>query len=254
MAEFAAVVGLAAAIVTLIDASTKVYERVKELKKGTALDHVIKRVGLLRETLKRLQTAEAEGLFHSASGPAISRVVEACLTLITALDGVLSRMLPADASSKYQRVFKGIQSFGRDRRIKDILAELEGSSAQLTSFFAVDASIISRETARMYSKTNTTPVQCVSNATFFEVPALQVSYFVGRDDLLNKIDISFNGSAETLHVPVSVLLGMGGQGVCLFRTSNRRCLTAEFDSALENTNCTCVLQQISGSIPWHLLD
>ena len=238
MAEFIAVVSLAASIVQLIDASTKVYERVKEYKEGTVLGDVTKQVDLLHETLKRLQTAQTDGFIHATSERAISGVVEGCLTLIKDLDRVISLMTPADGSSRYHRVFKGIQSFGRDRRIQGILAKVDRSSAQLASFFAVDASVFSRETAKLNFNTNTTPAQSTRDAAFFEVPALHVSHFVGREDLLGKIDASFSKSAGTLRVPVTVLLGMGGQGVGTTKSSNCLCHIADVVPGLENTNST----------------
>lgn len=226
MAEFATAIGVTAAIVTLIDASTKVYERVKEYKKGTVLGHVSKQVGLLRETLERLRTAETDGLLHSASEAAISEVVEGCLMLIKDLDSITTRMMPADGSSKYRRVFMGVQNFGRERRIQEILSKLDRFSAQLASFFAVDACVFARETVRLNS-THTTTVRGIDSATFYEVPALQVSHFVGRMDLLSKIDTSFTESAGTLQRPVTILLGMGGQGVRTLEPCNFFCHTAE---------------------------
>lgn len=237
MAEFATVVGVTAAIVTLIDASTKVYERVKGYKKGTVLGHISKQVGLLRETLKRLQTGETDGLLHSASEAAISEVVEGCLMLIKDLNKNTTRMTPADGSSKYRRVFMGIQNFGRERRIQEILSKIDRFSAQLASFFAVDACILAHETARLNITHNTT-VRSIDSARFYEVPGLQVSHFVGRMDHLSKIDTSFTENAGTVQRSVSVLLGMGGQGVCTLEPCNYLCRTAEVTRALENTNRT----------------
>ena len=213
MAEVITVIGLAVSIIQLIDASTKLYERLKEFKEGTFFGNVTKQVDLLRETMRRLQKAQTDGHIHTASERAVSEVVDGCKTLITDLDRVISRMTPADGSSRRQRVFKSIQSFGKDRRIKEILAKLDRYSAQLATFFAVDASISSRGTVSSNFNANPPPVQSTDTATFFEVPGLQVSHFVGREDLLSKIDTSFRGSAGTFHVPVTVLLGMGGQGV-----------------------------------------
>ena len=236
MAEVMAGISLAASIIQLIDATTKVYQQVKEYKEGTILGHVINQVDLFREALKRLQTAKANGHLPIPSERAICRVVEDCLTLIKDLDHIILRMTPADKTSKHQRVFKSIQSFGMDRRIQEILAKLDRSSVQLTSFFAIDASVFSHETAKLNFNANTTQARSTEDAPFFEVPALQVSHFVGREDLLSKIDASFSGSAGTLHVPVTVLLGMGGQGVGTTKPSNYLRHIAEIVPVLENTN------------------
>ncbi|KAI9871969.1 MAG: hypothetical protein M1830_002210 [Pleopsidium flavum] len=212
MAEVAAVIGLTASIVQLIEASRKVWQRIQNFRNGTIFRNINAQLPLLQQTLERIQTAQKQGALDSATQQALSGAINGCLELITDLDAVVTSMTPADTSSKFHRGCKGIRSFGKDRSIKDIQAKLDRSVSRLSCYFSVDSSLSSQDVAKVLARNIPAAWKSPEDRVFFEVPALQVSCFVGREELLDRINLSFMEHSASARVHVTVLLGMGGQG------------------------------------------
>jgi len=253
MAEFAAVLGLTASIVQLIDASSKVWQRIKNFRNGTVFRNINAQLPVLQQTLERIQTAQKHGSFDSDTQQALSGAINECLELVTDLDAVVACITPADTSSKFQRGCKGIRSFGKNRRIQDIQAKLDRSVSRLSYYFSVDSSLLSRDVARLLARNNPA-VSSPEEKVFFEVPALQVSCFVGREELLDRISASFLGHSGFARGPVTVLLGMGGQGV---PPPSPIIMDVTVDTMMafpEDATCSRILRQNSKELSRNLLD
>lgn len=184
MAEFAAVISLTASIVQLIDASNNVCQRIKKFRHGTTFKDLHAQLPVLQQTLERIQTAQSRGLLDSGTQKVLPGAIVECAELITDLDAIITRLTPAVTNSKLQRGYKCLRSFGEDSRIQDIQVKLDRSVSRLSCYFSVDSSISCRDAVSLLTTTSSAASSAVSScpadAVFFEVPALQVSQFVGR--------------------------------------------------------------------------
>lgn len=211
MAELAVVIGLTASIVQLLDTGKKVADRIREFQNNVAFAHLNTKLSVLSLTLNGITEALEQQPFDTKKQEALLNAVSDCQTMLTRLNALIARMSPAEKDSKLLRAFKGLRSFGKDQRLVEIQAKLDTAIDQLANFFAVDASLTSRTNALRLAENITSRS---TPAAIFDVPAQHVSVFVGRKDLMDKIDASFSKSDPDSAGPnVVVLIGMGGQGV-----------------------------------------
>ena len=141
MAEAFTVIGLASSIVTFVDVSTKVLERLREfhsIAKETpgVFRHITIQLPLLIDIMRRIERGCAEGSFSADTQCALSRVVEGSLSQITMLDGLIKKILPASTDSKLQRVWKAIASVPKEKDVAVILRHLEAYKSTLTLHFS----------------------------------------------------------------------------------------------------------------------
>ena len=155
--------------------------------------------------------------------------VDDCRALFKQLDALISRMTPAEKDSKLRKTYMSVSSFGKDKKLKEIQAKLEGLIDQLANYFAVDASLASRvnDLKLVQNDASLPPPNSIADKAIFDVPAQQVSIFVGRKGLMGKIGASLaKTDPDSARPSVVVLVGMGGQGVGCPRIS----ISFTFDS------------------------
>ena len=216
MAEFIGVVGLTASIVQLLDTGKRVADRIREFQNNLAFAHLNTKLPVLNLTLTRIKEAQEHEPFDNQTQEALLGAVNECQSLTTQLDALITRMSPAEEDSKLRRAFKGIRSFGKDKRLLEIQAKLDTAIDQLANYLAVDASLTSRSNAQKHVETSIPLLEPTATAdkTIFDVPAQHVSLFVGRKALMEKIEANFaKADPDSVGPNVVVLIGMGGQGV-----------------------------------------
>ncbi|KAI9861251.1 MAG: hypothetical protein M1813_005424 [Trichoglossum hirsutum] len=204
MVEAFAAVGLAASIATFLDVSAKVLVRLHEFQSSTqeipkVFQSIMKRLPLIRNIIDRIKReCEDDSLTENAQHE-LSHMVEGCLEQITMLEKLMKNILPAPTASTSRRLWKAIASVYKEKDIVTIEETLGKYERTFTLYFSLrsEASI----------------AITVKENTYYEVPLLQVSHFVGRVELLEEIETSFaNITGNTRHPKIAVLLGMGGQG------------------------------------------
>ena len=140
MAEFATVVGLTASIVQLLDAGKKVADRIREFQHNRAFAHLNTKLPVLNLTLNltlnRIKEAQELQPFDRKTEEALLGDVNECQGLTTQLDTLIARMSPAEKDSKLRQAFKGVRSFGKDKRLMEIQAKLDTAIDQLANYLA----------------------------------------------------------------------------------------------------------------------
>lgn len=202
MAEAMAIIGLASAIATLIETGTRVVHRLKEAKdSGSLFAEVADQLPLLLEVVKELQ----EDLKGSSMDPyvnrALSRTVEGCLRQANMLGALLEKSTSGAYDSKMQRIRKTIGGIRNESKVREIQRILETYKTTLMLHLGQSAM------KGINIGTQLKPDE------FCHIPASQISYFVGREELLGEIDLSLlPAMKEPYDRQITVLHGMGGQG------------------------------------------
>ncbi|MCJ1301167.1 hypothetical protein MMC08_003966 [Hypocenomyce scalaris] len=215
MSEFAVVVGLTASIIQLVDTGRKVTERIREFQHSRAFAHLNARLPVINLTLNRIKEAQDKELLDTKKQEVLLGAVDDCRALFKQLDALISRMTPAEKDSKLRKTYMSVSSFGKDKKLKEIQAKLEGLIDQLANYFAVDASLASRvnDLKLVQNDASLPPPNSIADKAIFDVPAQQVSIFVGRKGLMGKIGASLaKTDPDSARPSVVVLVGMGGQG------------------------------------------
>ncbi|KAH0538196.1 hypothetical protein FGG08_005212 [Glutinoglossum americanum] len=203
MAEAFAAVGLAASILTFVDLSSKVLDRLREFY-STAEDtprvfqDITTQLPLIVDILTRVEKRCEDSPLTRDAQQTLLHVVKGCLRQITMLDGLIEKMLPNSTDSTPRRLRKVIASVLKERDVVGIQRTLETYKSTLTLHFIEKYGGSIATTAR--------------ESTYYEIPSLQVPQFVERVELLEEIETSFARVTRNTCPKIVVLLGMGGQG------------------------------------------
>ncbi len=238
MAEIAAV-GLAASIVTFIDASATVLHRLRQYHAAgsdapgvfdatTAQLELI--VGILKRT-KREYDAQSAAASSTSSPPAhtdadddadaerrrLAGVVNVCGKHVAALGALIDKLARAAGDSAARRTGKAIVSVWRDADVLAAQRQLDRSMQVLTLYFSQRPLATTAADAAAAAITAGLGAPHVDGADdplargVFDVPSRRVHHMVQRPGLLDALTAALDGDGDA--VPrVAVLLGLGGQG------------------------------------------
>ncbi|KAL4971001.1 uncharacterized protein BDV14DRAFT_206652 [Aspergillus stella-maris] len=126
----------------------------------------------------------------------LTKVLDGCVRNLNTLNQVLSKVVPERRDSIASRVVKALRSVGAEEKAKECKAELESYKATLNLYLTAQASL--------------QPAAPQSVLTYYHLPSIGRSKFVGRKDILEALDCAVK--AQGRDTRVAVLLGMGGQG------------------------------------------
>jgi hypothetical protein len=109
-------------------------------------------------------------------------------------------MTPLEAASKFEKTWKGIRSFGKDTKLREILGALNECKSTITLHLS---------SVHVQNTEKPSPTNDVAKS-YFEVPSSRLSHFVGRSEVFGYIQKTIYSSS--IRPPVIVLTGAGGQG------------------------------------------
>jgi hypothetical protein len=92
------------------------------------------------------------------------------------------------------------QKFGKDTKLREILGALSEYKFTITLYL----SSVHAQQAQLPHITSEAP------KSYFDIPSSRLSHFVGRSEIFDRIQETIN--ATSIHPPVVVLTGVGGQG------------------------------------------
>lgn len=151
-------------------------------------------------------------LFRSLEGdPAVNPdqrlelVLKGCIRNLTALNKILTKVLPEKGDSVASRVLKALRSVNAENTAKECKAELESYKTTLTLYLSTQSSV--KAAAAAAAAPPPPP-------TYYYLPTLGQgpAKFVGRKDTLEAIDRVVKAQGRDADTRIAVLLGMGGQG------------------------------------------
>lgn len=199
-AEFIAVLGIAASAIQVIEAGTKILERVKGYRHSlSAFQHIEHQLPLFLDDVQAL--SKASDLIDEAKKPALTRVLTGCSRQLEKLDKLIQSVSPAATSSRSSNIILAFKSYGKDARVREAMGILTQYQSTITLH-------LTTRTIVQASGPKSEPVQRRSTTI---LPPIRLSHFVGRTDMLHQLsgilDQSMGGRSN-----VAVLSGIGGQG------------------------------------------
>jgi tetratricopeptide (TPR) repeat protein len=210
MAEAIAVLGFVSSVAQIIQFSTSAVSRLRDFHSSTrdtpkAFRDIEAQLPLLTDAIRRTK-AEA-GAGNEATQAALLSVINNCLVQVKSLDEILKEALPNPGDSSLKRAQKAISSLRFEKEVQRITKALCQYIALLTFH---RTAIRSEEDPRGSNDKHNDP-GAPKLRTYNEVPHRRVPEFIGREQLLTEIELSFGREAEKGPLVV-VLHGMGGQG------------------------------------------
>lgn len=199
-AEFIAVLGIASNIIAVVDACAKIQDRIQSYRQNTAFRDLSLQLPLLVSVIESLKAPPYRDHLDPSTEKALIRVLDGCLRQLQSLEALIKDLTPSDAASKLQRTWKGIRSFGKDTKVREIV----GILTEYKSTIALHLSTI-----HFHGAINPR-VPSSGKKSYFDVPHSRVSHFVGRKDLLCRIQTELQASRS--NPSTVVLTGVGGQG------------------------------------------
>ena len=198
-------IGLASAIVTFVSIGTRIAKRVKELSEAGDVPEVFRdietRLSFFMSLVDRTRN-ETDRLTLDAER-ALERVVKQCLQQARQLEEILNKVTVSKGDSRFRRIVKAGVSVIEESRMLKIAAALK-DNVQLLTFLNVTPAERERPVAER--KPSEPLPSYMSTTGFFLVPFSRDDQFVGREDPLQSIDLSFR---KNNRVAVS---GTGGVG------------------------------------------
>ena len=212
MAEALAAVGLASAIVQFIDFGTRIVTRladfsaeVEEIPKTFRLIKV--QLPLIFNTLQQVKDQADARQVNEETAEALKAVIVECYATVQQLDEILTRALPNDKDSSWQKYRKALSSLAQDKKIAQLQASIERHIPILTFYQTVVISRSSKDLPfRPAAQTSDTNPPQPNQKPCFMVRFEQDPNFVGREDELQEIEERFKEQHRV------VLSGIGGVG------------------------------------------
>lgn len=195
MAEALAIIGLASAIVQFVDFSAKIVDRLQDFHSSVnavpkAFRDVKVELPLLLDTLKRTQEQVESGAISRETQEALLPVVEGCRSQVELLDSTLVKTLPKPGDSSWRRGMMAFSSVGQEKKVEQITSTLRKYVQTLTYHQATGARTLVIRPSK----------PC------FIMPFDRDQSFVGREDVLQEIEIRFQNQRRV------ALAGIGGVG------------------------------------------
>lgn len=144
-----------------------------------------------------------------ATAHALLPVVEACGKQIAKVEVILTKILPAEGASSWERHIMALKSFSYDRDIAQVNTSLEANIGILTYHQVNIAADLSRKSLP-FRDLPTPPLQKSGPARekpAFIVPFARDNAFVGREDVLTEVEQRLQAVEGR-----AALAGIGGVG------------------------------------------
>lgn len=203
--ESLAAISLAANTVQFVELGSKVVKRLHDFKASQesvpkVFQSISVRLPLLVEDLNK---CSFEGLPNEVEN-ALSTLLATCQSQVERLAQILRDTLPAKDDSWASRNKKALLSIRREKEVDQIDKDLRHCIELLTFHHIIPHKTTSLQNADPGMEL--LEEGCKRICQFFQVPRKQVSHFVGREPVFDKLERAFQSTT------IAVIQGMGGQG------------------------------------------
>lgn len=199
-AELIAVLGITSNVLQIADACSKILDRIQAFRQNLAFQDLVVQLPLLINVVKGLDTPKYRELLDESTKHALSRVLQGCLRQLRRLETLIQSMSAHEAASKFEKTWKGIRSFGKDTKLREILGALTEYKSTITLHLS---------SVHVHNFQKAKPTSGFAKS-YFDVPSSRLSHFVGRSNVFSQIQRTIDSSAVS--PTVIVLTGAGGQG------------------------------------------
>lgn len=133
MAEAAAVIGLVASIASLVELTAKVVSRLREFTSNASdlpesFRSLSTRLPLLTATLQHIQSQAKDDRFPDDVTKALKAVVDDTSKQVSDIQISLSKVLPLDGASKFERALKALKSLAKEDQVQRALEKIYGNN------------------------------------------------------------------------------------------------------------------------------
>jgi tetratricopeptide (TPR) repeat protein len=202
-AEFVAVLGITASASQVIEAGGKILHKIQEFRSNiSAFRHLEDQLPLFIHDVQALTNAISDGLMDEPSEHMLSRVLSGCSAQLVKLEKLVESVSLSKASSRSKKVFRALRSYAKDSAIRETLGILSQYQHTITMHLSTQAALSRKRDGEV------TPDQRPLSV----LPSLRVPHFVGRHDILKRLDHLFTVPNERSRSNIAVLSGLGGQG------------------------------------------
>ena len=154
------------------------------------LSHIDVELPLLADILQRTRDNIERNSINPETYDTLLPVIQACHRDVKSLNDLISGLLPKPGDSSIKRLRKALSSLKEEKKIKQLLTQTRHHIQTLT-YYHVSASAMVKSTL---------------NALLFWLPYERDPSFVGRSDILQKLDSAFHAAHR------AALFGIGGVG------------------------------------------
>ncbi|KAK0516318.1 hypothetical protein JMJ35_000921 [Cladonia borealis] len=210
MAEAAAVIGLVASIATLVELTAKVVSRLHEFSSKSSevpesFRSLSTRLPLLMVTLQHIQSQAKDGRFPDDVTKTLEAVVDDTSRQVSDIQISLSKVLPSDGASKFERALKALKSLAKEDKVQRALEKIYGNNDILVLHQTTRHVDTGDRILEALSKLSVTPptLPCPS----LTIPFGRDPDFVDRGGIVDQL-------CRKCALPASrtVLVGLGGVG------------------------------------------
>lgn len=219
MAEVIVALRVISSIISCIEMSVKVADRLDYYLSRTKSPPQIfitlhDTIPLLITTFEQIRDACDNGRLDEESQKRLAKTVDGCVRLTTLLENYLTECLPEPRDSFAQKTKKALKSIRSEKSIGEIQRTLETYKSTLTLYFThLTAMGASEQNMTAMGSTEQNMPEVLAHGKFFEIPAMNVQYFVGRKHLLERLKGHLEypeQEKDPFNNEVVILLGMGG--------------------------------------------
>lgn len=203
-------IGLASAIVTLVEIASKIAERVKELSEAGDVPEVFRDIRTRLPLVIRIVVSAHKGTDNPSPEveEALEKVVRQCFDQVSQLDEILEKVTITKADSRLKKIVRAGVSLVEEGRVYRIATALRDNIQLLTFLNVTPAEKGKLDDERPKAQRSPSePLPSYMNATgAFLVPFSRDEQFVGRESDLQAIALSFRTQNRV------AISGIGGVG------------------------------------------
>ncbi|KAF6845522.1 hypothetical protein CMUS01_00097 [Colletotrichum musicola] len=136
----AEVIGLVSGIIAIVDAIIKIHDAVQDAAglPGAFLE-VANRMPLLKDTMLAVQH-DLGSEPDSESAAALKQALEGCREKSQALEKIFENVAVAPEASRAQRYFSAVRTFGKGRKLEELISGIQADMQLLAANYTIKAS------------------------------------------------------------------------------------------------------------------
>ncbi|KAL8907102.1 MAG: hypothetical protein Q9207_001593 [Kuettlingeria erythrocarpa] len=137
MAEAVAVISFVAAVISLVDAGSKVLTRLNEFNAASqeipeSFKNVYAQLPIVLDALRRTEARAKAGNVDRRTQEALIPTIQGCRDRVAGLYDILEDLLPTQRDSSFDRAIKAAKSLSKDKKVQKLLKDIDSYLTSLT--------------------------------------------------------------------------------------------------------------------------
>ncbi|KAI4147474.1 MAG: hypothetical protein L6R39_003098 [Caloplaca ligustica] len=197
MAEAVAVISFISAVISLVDAGTRIVNRLHEFDEASqeipeSFRHLKSQLPIVLDGLRRTEARAKAGHVDKRTQEALVPTIQGCRDRVASLYNVLDGVLPSKTDSSLERAMKAVKSVSKDKKVQKLLKDIDSYLTSLT-FHNTSGDSTSISQAKPMRRVNMAPADRDKN-------------FVDRPQIFRDLDATMKEYGR------AAIAGIGGVG------------------------------------------